>query len=551
MSKLRERVAESVAALRGVFGNPGLRRVEFAFAGSSIGLYANSIAVAVYAYGHGGAVAVGVFVFARLGISAAVAPLASSFADRYRQERVMLASDLMRVATVSASAVVVTVDGPALAVYVLATATTMLGTVYRPAESSLLPVLARTPEELTAANVSSSTLDSTGSFIGPSVGALLLAFGGTGLVFAVVAGAFAWSAWFIARVPSVERAPAAGDDADATDLTGLGGGIRAIRAEPRLRLLIALYAAQCFVAGAVGVLVVVTALDLLALGNAGVGVLEASSGVGSIVGAAAALAVVGHKRLAATFALGLVLWGGPFVLLAGVPTAVVAVVSLGVMGAGNTLVDISAITLLQRTAPSEVAGRVFGVVEGATIGALALGALAAPALISLVGVRGALVAVGAPLPVLALLTRNRLSRIDAGARVPDEQLAVVAGVPFLAVLPLQAREFLAARLEPVSLTAGETVFAEREPGDRFYILDRGAVEVVLPQGTKLEEAPAFFGEIALLRRIPRTATVRAATNGHVWALDRTSFLDAVGGHGRSRASAENVVVERLGVASVV
>src|SRR3954466_4595131 len=93
VSKLRERVAESVAALRDVFRNPGLRRVEFAFAGSSIGLYANSIAVAVYAYAHGGAVAVGVFVFARLGISAAVAPLASSLADRYRQERVMLASD--------------------------------------------------------------------------------------------------------------------------------------------------------------------------------------------------------------------------------------------------------------------------------------------------------------------------------------------------------------------------------------------------------------------------------------------------------------------------
>src|SRR5262249_48023914 len=147
-----------------------------------------------------------------------------------------------------------------------------------PAEAALLPTIARSPEELTAANVSSSTIDSVGSFIGPALGALLLAIQGPALVFALTAAACAWSAFCVARVHAPAPGPA-GREVTSSGDGGLLAGARAIKREPRLRLLIGLYGAQMLVAGAVGVLVVVTALQLLGLGSAGVGLLEAASGV--------------------------------------------------------------------------------------------------------------------------------------------------------------------------------------------------------------------------------------------------------------------------------
>ncbi|MGI8422410.1 MAG: MFS transporter [Gaiellaceae bacterium] len=548
MAALRTRIAESLAALRGVYANRDLRRVQLAYAGSSIGAHAFSIVVAVYAFRHGGATAVGVFMFIRLGVAASVAPFASSLADRFRRERVMLGSDLARVVTVGSAAVAVSAHAPALVVYVLATLTSILGTVFRPAASALLPTLARSPQELTAANVSSSTFDSLGSFTGPALGALLLAVSGPTVVFALVAGTFAWSAWFVGRVHSTREASEADIGAEHETFTGLAGGLRAIRAEPRLRLLIGLYGAQCLVAGALGVLVVVTAIDLLGLGNAGVGWLEAISGVGSLAGAALALGLVGRKRLAGDFALGIVLWGAPLMLLGAVPQVAIAGLALGIVGIGNTLVDISAMTLLQRTAPVEAAGRVFGVLETVIVGALALGSLLAPALVAVIGVRGALLAVGALLPVLAALCWRLLSVIDDGAHVPEEQLAALRGVPFLAPLPLQSLEFLAARLVPLHFGSGEVLFTRGDEGDRFYILTEGTLEVLLPEGTKLETAPSFVGEIALLRDVPRTGTVRAATDATLWALERDDFLDAVTRHSSSRTSAEQITLARVGAA---
>ena len=329
------------------------------------------------------------------------------------------------------------------------------------------------------------------------------------------------------------------------------GGFRAIAAEPRLRLLIGLYGAQCLVAGALGVLVVVTAIDVLGLGNAGVGLLEAASGIGSIVGAGVALALVGRRRLAGDFGIGIVLWGAPLVVLGLLPHMWLALLALGLVGLGNTLVDISAMTLLQRTAPAEAAGRVFGVLESVIVGSLAVGSLAAPLLIHVIGARGALMATGALLPVLAALRRGQLVSIDDGARIPEEQLAAMRTVPFLAVLPLQRLEALAGTALRVELEPGATLFTRGDPGDRFYVLDEGALEIALPEGTKEERAPAYVGEIALLRDVPRTGTVRALGSARLWALERSAFLEAVTGHARSNASADAIVAARAGVASSI
>ena len=462
----------------------------------------------------------------------------------------MLASDLGRLVSVGATAALVVWDSPALTVYVVATITTILGTIFRPAEAALMPLLARSPEELTAANVSSSTFDSLGVFVGPSIAAFLMALSGTAAALAFNAVTFAWSAYFIARV----HTPAGAQPRERAAREGRGslvGGFKAIAAEPRLRLLIGLYGAQCFVAGALGVFVVVIALQLLGLGTAGVGLLQAACGIGALLGAAVALSLVARARIAADFAIGLLLWGMPLLLVGAAPTAIVAALALGVVGVGNTLVDISAMTLLQRAAPPEVAARVFGCLESVIIGSIALGALATPGLIALLGVRGALVAIGSLLPVLSLLRWRSLGAIDEGARVPPERLQALRAVPFLAPLPLETLERLAGQLTEVELAAGAPLFEQGDGGDRFYLLYAGSLEIALPGGTKVEEAPSFVGEIALLRDVPRTASVRARTDAMLWALERDDFLDAVSRHSRSRASADELAVTRLGAVTAV
>jgi MFS family permease len=222
------------------------------------------VVVSVYAYHHGGATAVGVVMFARMGSAALAAPFMATFADRHEQRRVMLATDVTRVGTVAATAAAASFGSPAL-VYVLATLTSIISTAFRPAEASLVPQLAETPDELTAANVTSSTFDSVGAFAGPAAGAILYAAGGPTAGFAGVAVAYIWSTLFLARIPHTER-PAAPEQAHE-ERAGIAAGLHAVRGEPRLRLIIGLYSAQTLVAGAYGVLVVVVALQLLDLGN--------------------------------------------------------------------------------------------------------------------------------------------------------------------------------------------------------------------------------------------------------------------------------------------
>jgi len=543
MGRLRSRLDEPLRAVGAVFANPDLRRLELAAAGSFVGLYALTVGIAVYAFHHGGATAVGVFLFIRLGAAALVAPIASSLADRYPRERVMLVSGVARLAAMIGVAAAAAAGIPA-GVYILGTLSPIFGSVFRPAESALLPVLARKPEELTAANLCSSTFDSIGAFAGPAIGAVLLAFGGPATVFTFVAATFAWSTALVMRIRSPERASRTDEPHDQAPSTKMTAGLQAVAGEPRLRLLFGLYGAQMVVAGAYGVLVIVIALELLGMGNSGVGVLEAASGVGSVLGAGLTLLLIGRGRLAVDFGVGVAAWGAPLVLIGAFPRIWLAVLALGVVGLANTVVDVSAMTLLQRTTPDEIAARVFGLLQSVLVGALALGALAAPLLVHLVGTRWAVVSTGALLPVVSALGYRQLVAIDEGARVPAEQLAALRSVAFLAFLPLSEQEALAAAMSKVDVSAGATLFEQGDEGDRFYILTEGELVVDLPEGPKVESAPSYVGEIALLRDVPRTATVRAQSDAVLWALERDDFLGAVSGHGRSSTAAEAVVASR-------
>jgi hypothetical protein len=289
------------------------------------------------------------------------------------------------------------------------------------------------------------------------------------------------------------------------------------------------------------------ALDLLSWNDSGVGLLNAAMGIGGIAGSLAAFALIGRKRLASDFGLGIVLWGAPLVAIGIWPHAWVALVALGVLGLGNTLVDVAGLTLLQRTAPPDVIGRVFGVLEMLLVATIGLGAVIAPALIHAFGVRWSLVVAGAFLPVLAALAWRRLRVIDAESHVPAE-LGLLERVPIFSALHAPALERLASQLEPVTVAPGTRVIRQGDHGDRFYVVESGRLQVSVDSEPVGTIGPGdFFGEIALLRDVPRTASVTAETDVQLQALGRDAFLEAVTGSAPSARAADAIVGARLAV----
>lgn len=544
---LRSRLSESTRAFRDAFANPALRRLELALAGSVVGDWAFSVALAVYAYHQGGAAALGIVSMVRWLLAAAAAPFIAVLADRYRRRRVMIAADLLRAVIVGAAALVVWSGGPALLVYGLAVLTAIVSTAFPPAQTALIPSLTRTPEEMTAANVVTSSIDSVGTFAGPAIGGLLLVTAGTGTVFALDAVTFVWSLLLVAAISAPDDNPQGATGGSAPE--GLAGevlaGFRVVGRDRRLRLIIGLFGAQTVVSGAITVLIVVMALELLTLGNSGVGTLNASVGVGGVLGSVVAFGLVGRGKLASDFALGLLLWGVPIAVIGIWANSTVAIAMLVLVGVGNTLVDVAGLTLLQRVVADEVLGRVFGVLESVFAATVGLGAILAPLLIHLLGIHAALIVVGAFLPVLTLITWPLLANIDRGAADPV-RLALLRGVPFMAPLPEATLERLSSRLEPVRVEAGETVFSAGEPGDRFYVVERGEVEVVGGDGVvaRIGEG-GYFGEIALVRDVPRTAGIRVPEGADLLALDRDEFIAAVTGHAPSAAAADAIVSARM------
>jgi MFS family permease len=546
-TSLRRRLGESLRAFAAVFRNEDLRRLELAWSGSIIGQWGYEVALAVFAYRAGGAAAVGLVGLVRLLPAAFVAPFAALLGDRFPRKRVMVAADLVRACAMGGAAAAVFAGAPAAAVYALAVVTALTGTAFQPAQAALLPALARSPEELTAANATSTTLESVGFFVGPALGGLLLAVTSVGAVFSVTAGLFVWSALVLVRMRGESR----GDTAVEPEsiVREALAGFRAIAGEGRLRLLVGLYGAQTLAAGVLRVLLVVTALRVLDLGPSGVGFLNSAVGVGALAGMLVVLAVIGTRRLAGVFQLGLVLWGVPLALLGIWPSVAAALVLFGVLGIGNTLVDVAGLTLVQRTAPEEVRARVFGVLESVLLATIGIGAILAQLLTAAFGPRGALIAAGGGLTVLALPFWGPLARLDAATAVPAPELALLRAIPMFELLPPVTLEQLASRLSRVRIAAGDDVFRRGEAGDRFYVIAAGEVDVALDDRPPVTLGPgAYFGEIALLRDVPRTATVTARTDLELYALERDDFLAAVTGHAPSAEAADSVIAARLGSA---
>jgi MFS family permease len=504
------------------------------------------VALGVVAFRNGGVGAVGVVTGARMACAALLAPFLATFADRVRREYVLICVGLVRAVTLGGAAAVTAAGGPVAATYGLAVLATVAMTLYRPAHSALLPALAKSPQELASANAVRGMLDSVATLGGPALAAFLLAATGPDAVFAACAAASLLAGLVVVALPY---------DAPPRAQAGAGGtareilqGFTTIARDRGLSLITGLGVVQTFTRGCLTVFVVVVAIDLLDSGDSGVGVLSAAVGAGGVLGSLLAFGLARRGRLAAWFGVGIALFGAPLAAVGIVPEQAAAIALLGLVGIGNALIDVGGFTLLARLADETVLARMFAGFESVLTLGVAAGGLLTPLIVHLLGIRLALVAIGLLAPLAVAAKWPALRRLDAGMRVRDAEIAILRGVRMLGALPATTIEQLAAGLEHAEFAPREAVFEQSEHGDRFYVVESGRAEVIR-DGRVVETLAEgdCFGEIALLRDQPRTATVRASAHAplRVSVLHRGAYLTAVTGYPVSAAAGEEVVETRL------
>jgi len=523
-----------------------LRRAQLAFGAAWTSEWALTVGLAIVAFRDGGPAAVGLVALARLAPGAIAGPFLAAIADRVRRERVIVAIGLLRGVSIGAMAVLLSIGAPTVGIYVFAVVATIAGTPLRAAHSALLPSLCTTPEQLTSANAVRGMLDSLSTLIGPLIAAVLLGVGTPATVFIAAAAASVWSALLVLRldyeVPAREaRASGSTVTAEVTE------GFRALNAHRDLALLIGLAITQTFTRGALNVLTVVMAIDLLDMGEAGVGVLTAAVGVGAVAGSLGASLLVGSRRLGTWFGVSVALWGLPLVLIGAVPAQAAAIMLLAVIGVANAILDVSGFSVMARLAPDDVLARVFGIFEALVALTVGLGSILTPVVIDAIGLRGALVVLGSLCPALAALCWLRLRRVDGSMHERDQELAHLRRVPMLQPLPVPVMDHLARYLTRAHVPAGQAVFEQGDAGDRFYVIAAGEADVVgdgrciCTLGTS-----DSFGEIALLRSVPRTTAVRARTALDLYTLERDVFVPAVSGYRPASVAADAVISRLLG-----
>lgn len=539
---------ERIRIVGEVARDPKMRRIQLAYLGYNMTEYASWIAILVFGYSRGGPTTVGFISTVMLVPAGLIAPFGAYAADHFRRDRVLFISYLVQSVGLAVVAVALVTEASFVLVLTAAIAYAMSFMFVHPTQAAILPSLAATPTELTAANSVSTLAQSAGAVAGPLIAGLLLGLSGPWLVFAVFAAVTLGEALLVAR-PSLpasairpERPMGARDVLHASL-----GGFRALNDDRRAGLLVIVLALSFSVIAALDVLFVAVAIDLLGKGESWAGYLGAAAGVGGLVGALATVSLVGRRRLVPSLEAGAALSGAAVAAVGIAPSVITAPLLFGVSGAGGSISWMAGSTLLQRVAPEEMLARVFGVLQGLAVLAAVVSIAGTAALIEAFGAKAALVIVGAVLIAVVAGLWWPLSAIDREALVPDaEALALVRSMHIFAALPPHLIERIVVDLVPVEIAAGHMLMREGEPGDRCYLVAEGRAEVTRAGVHVGESAEGdLIGEIALLRNVPRTATVTALSPMQLFALEREPFLAAVTGHPQSHARAVALADERL------
>ncbi len=538
-------IVASGHALVQVLRSPDLRRIQLAFVGYSLAEWASFIAIAVYAFQIGGAGAVGVVAVVQLVPAALVAPFAAVFGDRFRREKVLRVAYVIEVLAVTGLAAVLLAGAEAWAVYTMAAVAAVSFTLVRPIHASLIPLLARSPAETTAGYVVVGMIESSSAVIGPLLAAGVLALAGPGEVYVVLAGVLVIATVLVARVETRTKRP-----------TDSGSGRRAVSEALRgfellikdgnQRVIVAMLGGASVVLGLLDVLLVVLAFDVFGTGEAGTGVLNAALGIGGVIGAIGTVSLIGRNQLAPSARTGMLLFGFPIALIALAAFQWMALAALIAAGIGYAVVGVTGPTMLQRVAPNDSLSRLFGIVEGSYMAGEALGAVLGALLVATVGVNVALLVAGLFLPALWLARRGALQRADVGIQCDIEDLMVLHSVAMFDAMGPAEIERIAGLALRVSVDAETEIVIQGEIADRFYVIKEGTVQVT-KDGKLLATLGRddYFGEIALLRDRPRTATVTAVTDLSLLALDRRHFIDAVVPFTASARTTDELIDQRL------
>ncbi len=448
----------------------------------------------------------------------------------------------------SLAALALLLRAPAPVVYLAGTSAGWLFVLVRPTHASLLPRLAHSPEELTSAYAATGLIESASALVGPLLAGTLMAIAGSlsgpGLVDAVLAVLLAVGAVCVATIRTRTDPAHDGEPTRARVLVAEAVvGVRAVTADRRSLLLVSAMGLALVQLGFIDVLIVVLAFEVLGTGDAGVGFLTASIGIGSVLGATVAAGLAPRGGASNAFRWGSAMSGLSILGIAAQPAFSAGFLAMS--GGAWTVADVNGRIMLQRLIPDKHLSRAFGVLESLYMAGEGLGAFVASLLVLAIGSSATLVVAGVLLPITVLVAWKRLAGLDVGVRVPEGEMDLLRGTRIFAPLPAPMLERVARNLVPVAAIPGSAVIHEGDHGDRFYAIVEGTVDVDVGGRVIATEGPgSCFGEIALLEDVPRTATVTANSDLRLLALDRDDFLRAVTGHEPSGDAARAFAEER-------
>jgi MFS family permease len=457
-------------------------------------------------------------------------------AERYERVRVMVSSDLLCVAFQAGMCVAAALTAPAWVAILLAALTSIANVVYNPAVAAMLPELAG-EDDLVAANALNGTIDNLVVIVGPAIGAGLLALGSASLAFGVNAASFGVSAVLVARMRARSRPVDVTEGATAGVFKQMAVGVSAIFSSGPARVLVMFSVLASFVYGTDTVLLVGVSDAQLGTGPQGFGYLLAGLGVGGILMALVVDRLASSRRLALIITGGMAVYCLPTALLVAVHAPGVAFALEVLRGAGTLVVDVLAITALQRAVSDEVIARVFGVFFALVLGAISLGTIVTPPIVNGPGLHTALYIMGFVPVAIGLLGFPALVRIDrdAASRLDElaPRIALLEQLGIFASANRAVLERLAAACTSVRVRAGDAVVTEGEEADALYVIVSGRVDVKsrgetgVEQHIRVMERGSYFGEIGVLEHIPRTATVTALEDVELYRIEGDAFLDAL------------------------
>jgi len=507
----------------------------------SAGGWGFAVAVAVSAFDRAGATAVGVMAAARLFPAMVAASFVGGIVDRGDRGRVVSVACALQALCLGGAAALVLGGGSLPAIAALTAVGSVTAAAPRPALQALMPALANSPEELTRATALWSAGDNGGFLLGGGAGGIAIAAVGPGAVAAGSAACVAVAGLLAVRLPVV-TATELDEEHGQGALAGALAGVRTLARTPLLRAPFVLFVGLLLLEGTTDVQFVALAITRLRMGNGGPGALFAVLGAGGALGGIMVLWFVRRRGYGLALGVGALAFGCS-VAVAGLDGSVLALVAMIPAGIGFALVETGVMALVPRLADDAIVGRVYALSEMIYTGAAGAGALVAPALIARLGLLGSLVAVGCAMAVMTALLLPALARVDAGQEQAARVRELLRGLAFLAPLQLPRLERLVQEAQPTRVAAGSVILRAGEPGDTFFALERGEVEIV--EYRRRQGPGTGFGEIALLRDVPRTATVRAVTDAELWTITRRSFVAAVTAHGDATALADAIVTEHL------